>query len=33
MDLERKPARIALSQPEWTFSGDEIEQFVVLMQG
>ncbi len=27
MDSDRKPARIDLSQPEWTFSGAGWEQF------
>jgi len=27
------PAGNDLSQPEWTFSGDEIEQFLFLMKG
>jgi hypothetical protein len=32
MDLERKPARIDVSQPEWTFSGEEQEEVLLLMQ-
>jgi len=32
MDSDRKPAGNDLSQPEWTFSGDEIEQYLFLIQ-
>ena len=33
MDLKRKPARIDLDQPEWTFSDNELEQFLFLVKG
>jgi hypothetical protein len=33
MDSDRKPARIVLSQPEWTFSDNALEQYLLLMTG
>jgi hypothetical protein len=33
MDSKRKPATIDLSQPEWTFSDNALEQYLFQMKG
>jgi len=33
MDLGRKPARIDMSQPKWTFSGEEQKEVFLPFRG